>query len=230
MSTAANLPISVVIPNYNDGHRLERLLNQLVKMPFSEILVVDGGSSDASNEIVNRHSNISWLTSSKGRGRQIHMGIAKAKSGIVWVLHADSEPPKSAQREILRILARENVGFGCFPIRFDSQKRILTAFAWFSRFDHPLTTFGDQGFFFRRADYIKTEGIEAWPILEDVVLRRQLKGIGGRVVEKSSLEIMTSSRRYKSRGIVKSQLKNLWILLQYFCGVKPAKLYQSYYQ
>jgi hypothetical protein len=36
------------------------------------------------------------------------------------------------------------------PLRFNSPRPPLRALGWFSRFDSPLTTFGDQAFFARR--------------------------------------------------------------------------------
>ncbi len=231
METAtASLPnISLIIPVYNDGVHLRRLLKQLSGLKFRDIIVVDGGSLDDSRNIARQYQHIKLLECAKGRGRQIAEGLGQARGTYIWILHADSIIPDEALDHIQRTLMREDTILGCFQLRYDVENALLKCFAWLSRFDSPLTTFGDQGFFFRRQDAPGPGVLKAWPLLEDVALRRILLRRHKGKVRKSSLVLTTSARRFARHGILKTQLINGWILLRYFCGMDPEKLFREYY-
>ena len=221
--------ISLVIPVYNDSTYLRRLLNQVTVMNFKDIIVVDGASSDDSCATARQYQTVKLLMCERGRGRQISQGIAHASGEYIWILHADSSIPDGALGQIRRMLIDNNTVLGCFRLRYNVENNLLKSFAWLSRFDSPLTTFGDQGFFFRRQDIPKPEALNAWPLLEDVELRRILLRRKKGKVRKSSLALTTSARRFVHRGILKTQLMNGWILLRYYCGMDPRKLFREYY-
>jgi len=222
--------IGVVIPVSNDAVRLHRLLEQLKHFDLLEIVVVDGGSQDGSQVCAKQFGQTRLIETFKGRGHQIALGVECISADYIWVLHADSVVPDDALREIRNILAHPSICLGCFPIKFDVNHPLLRFFAVFSQFDTPLTTFGDQGFFFRRRDLEVAGGIEPWPLLEDVALRKTLLRSGKAKVRKSALYICTSARRFVRRGMLRTQFKNAWVLLRYFCGVDPQKLYDEYYR
>ena len=79
--------ISVVVPNYNGGATIDATLRSLIDQDYArlEILVVDGGSTDDSLEIVRRHEqHITWWVSEKDRGQShaINKGFARATGDI----------------------------------------------------------------------------------------------------------------------------------------------------
>jgi len=91
-----NLPsISIVVPNYNGGATIETTLRSLIDQdyPHLEILVVDGGSTDHSVEVIRRYErSISWWVSEKdsGQSQAINKGFARAKGEIVnWLCSDD---------------------------------------------------------------------------------------------------------------------------------------------
>jgi len=232
MKTAMLTPpnISLIIPVYNDGVHLRKLLEQVSALKLKQIIVVDGGSLDDSRSVTRKYPHIKLLVCAKGRGRQIAQGLAFAHGEYIWILHADSNVPEGALGQIRNVLMCKDTVLGCFQIRFDVESVLLKCFAWVSRFDSPLTTFGDQGFFFRRQAIPTPDVLKAWPLLEDVALRRILLRQRKGKVRKSSLVLTTSARRFSRHGILKTQLMNGWILLRYFCGVDPKKLFREYYR
>lgn len=221
--------ISVIIPVFNDVKCLDRLLKQLSSFDPHDIVVADGGSQDGSQDCARRYPHVRLVQSARGRGCQIANGIQAAMTDTVWVLHADSIIPAHAFIEIDRILSQAGAAMGCFPIAFDSDKLLLSVFAGLSRFDSPWTTFGDQGFFFRRVDYRNDPPLKKWPILEDVRLRKMLKIRHGGKVVKSSVRLKTSARRFLNKGILRTQIRNAWILLRYHMGASPQTLHRAYY-
>ncbi len=94
--TPGELPsISIIVPNYNGGATIEATLQSLIdqKYPNLEILVVDGGSTDNSVDIIRRYeSEIAWWVSEKDRGQThaINKGFARATGQIVnWLCSDD---------------------------------------------------------------------------------------------------------------------------------------------
>jgi glycosyltransferase involved in cell wall biosynthesis len=86
--------ISIVVPNYNGGATIDATLRSLIDQDYArlEILVVDGGSTDDSLEIIRRHEqHITWWVSEKDKGQShaINKGFARATGEIVNWLGSD---------------------------------------------------------------------------------------------------------------------------------------------
>jgi len=82
------MKISVVTPSFNQGAYLEATLRSLLAQnyPDLELIVIDGGSSDQSVEIIRRYaSSISYWESEKDRGQShaLNKGFAHLH-GEVW--------------------------------------------------------------------------------------------------------------------------------------------------
>ncbi|NEQ65714.1 MAG: glycosyltransferase [Symploca sp. SIO2D2] len=91
--------ISIVVPNYNGGETLELTLQSLIEQnyPKLEILVVDGGSTDNSVEIIKQfEQHITWWLSEKdsGQSNALNKGFAKCTGEIVnWLCSDDLFAP-----------------------------------------------------------------------------------------------------------------------------------------
>ena len=224
--------ISVIIPTYKDDAALEVLLKQLQGLDVFEIIVVDGeGRWTPPNRLANM-DKLQWKTAARGRGPQIAHGLACADGDYFWVLHADSQAAPNSLDEITRILSDPNISLGMFRLNFNRPQWTYHLFEFFARFDTGLTSFGDQGFFFRRDDvgYLWKDLYPALTealILEDVTLRRFLKTRGA--VKKSQLKIGSLPRRFERRGLWLTQIRNAFILIQAAFGASPDVLYKSYY-
>jgi glycosyltransferase involved in cell wall biosynthesis len=86
--------ISIVVPNYNGGATIEATLRSLIDQGYArlEILVVDGGSTDNSLEVIRRYEpHITWWVSEQDRGQSqaINKGFARATGDIVNWLGSD---------------------------------------------------------------------------------------------------------------------------------------------
>ena len=130
--------ISIIIPVYNEEKNLPVLLEHLGTKNsgfISEIIVVDGGSTDATNKIARAHQNVIFIEANKGRAVQMNTGAKIARSEVLYFLHADSFPPENFDRFIL-----EQVKYckkaGCFRMRFDKDHWWLKLMSWFTRFNN----------------------------------------------------------------------------------------------
>jgi len=217
--------ISVIIPTVQPDGALMALLGQLSEMDIFETIIVKSKTTKTAFEV---GQNCTWLTAPKGRGPQIQAGLDAAKGDIIWILHADSIIPENAISEINRIIQKPNLALGCFPLRFDHADLSLKLFAAFSNLPLQLTTFGDQGFFFRRELKNMLPDLTPYPLLEDVILYRALREKGA--IVKADSAITTSANRFKRLGVWQTQWRNAEILWKFRQGVSAKKLYAEYYK
>ncbi len=96
--------ISIVVPNYNGAATLGQTLQSLVdqQYPGLEIIVVDGGSTDGSVDIIRQYErHLTWWVSEKDRGQAhaINKGFAHCTGQIVnWLCSDDLLKPGALHR------------------------------------------------------------------------------------------------------------------------------------
>ncbi len=86
--------ISIIVPSFNQAGYLEATLHSLLDQNDAglEIVVVDGGSTDGSVEIIRRHEeHLAWWVSEPDRGQShaLNKGFAKAKGDWLGWLNSD---------------------------------------------------------------------------------------------------------------------------------------------
>ena len=91
--------ISIIIPSYNQGNFIEETIKSVLDLNYDniEFIVVDGGSTDLSRDIVTtffqqksiktRGLRCHLICSSKGRSKQMNAGANAATGGILYFLH-----------------------------------------------------------------------------------------------------------------------------------------------
>lgn len=178
--------ISVVTPNFNGGAHLEKAIESVfVQQGGSfelEHIIVDGGSTDRSLEIVERHrENIATLISEKDRGPAdaINKGLARAGGDILCWLNADDYYFPGALKRVVETM-RENPGrtiaFGHCPIVDEEGREIRRAITRFKELFYPLSSrfavqcvnyVSQPAMFFRREAFeqagpLRTDMVAAW--------------------------------------------------------------------
>ena len=231
MATAAanGNRLSIIIPVLNEAGRIQAALEplQTLRQNGHEIIVVDGGSQDATRSLcvplVDR-----VLQSPPGRARQMQAGAALASGDILWFLHADSSVPAHADGLICDSLAASNADWGRFDIALDEDHALLRCVAWFMNQRTRLTGIatGDQGIFIRRPLFERIGGFPDVPLMEDIRISRALKRHGQPSRVKTRLG--TSSRRWKKHGIARTILTMWSLRLAHFAGVSPERLARFY--
>ena len=221
--------ISVVIPTLNEAERLPALIAALrAQDPGCEVIVVDGGSSDATPDLA-AAQGARVLASTPGRGQQLRRGAEAAKGEVLLFLHADSVFPADGLAQIEKTLAAAPaVVGGNFRVIFDGNTRFdrwLTGFyAWFRR---RGLYYGDSGIFVRARVYRALGGIRPLAVMEDYDFTRRLERAGPTCCI-AEPPLITSSRRFHGRrpaAIVWGWLK---IHALYHLGVAPARLARLY--
>jgi len=93
------LLVSIVTPSFNQGRFLERTIQSVLEQdhPRTEYIVIDGGSTDNSIEVIKRYqSRINYWISEpdKGQTDAINKGFARAQGGIIaWINSDDTYNP-----------------------------------------------------------------------------------------------------------------------------------------
>src|SRR5215470_14441666 len=98
--------VSVVIPTFNEAGSIARVLEEIPASLVTEVLVVDGGSTDGTREIAAAHDARVIVEPQRGYGRACLTGLAAANEpDIVVFLDGDySDRPRELGRLIDPIL------------------------------------------------------------------------------------------------------------------------------
>lgn len=223
--------ISIIIPVLNEADTIENLLYHLVDCAklqnISEIIVVDGGSTDDTIRIIKKLDlKIKILKSKKGRAKQMNLGAKQAKGDILYFLHADSFPPINYDEFIIAEIKKGN-NAGCFSMQFDSSHWWLLLASWFTQFSWRACRGGDQSQFITTALFEDIGGYnEDYIIYEDNILINELYKRKQFVVINKKLK--TSARLYKKVGVWKLQYHYLTIYIKRWFGASADEILAYY--
>ncbi|MET0624582.1 MAG: TIGR04283 family arsenosugar biosynthesis glycosyltransferase [Pyrinomonadaceae bacterium] len=219
--------LSIIIPTLNEALSIGATLDALLSAAGrAEVIVVDGGSLDATVEVVNGRG-VKLLTSGRGRGRQMHAGACAARGRVLWFLHADTLPSNDCAARITEALSDSSVVGGNFHVIFDGNGSAARFLTWlYPQLRRLGLCYGDSGIFVRREAYERLGGFRDFPIFEDLDLVRRMRK-AGRVAHLSAV-VKTSSRRFEGRSFALTFAR--WSLLQalYWLGVHPRTLGRMY--
>ncbi|WP_137178876.1 TIGR04283 family arsenosugar biosynthesis glycosyltransferase [Roseomonas sp. AR75] len=216
--------LSVVIPALNAARTLPGAVAALGRLP-AEIVVVDGGSTDATAAAA-KERGARLLAAPRGRGVQIAAGVAAAAGPWLLILHADTRLApgwEAAVREAMRNPGRA----GYFRFALDDHspaaRRLERAVAWRCR--KLALPYGDQGLLIHRDLLTSVGGMRPLPLMEDVDLVRRL---GRARLAPLDAAAVTSAERWRREGYLRRSARNLSCLALWFLGVPP-RMIQSVY-
>lgn len=193
-----------------------------------EILVADGGSTDATVAVAEA-AGARVVEAPRGRGSQLAAGAAAASGDWLLFLHADCRPAPGWASAVALFLAApgaaERAGYFAFALDDPSPaaRRLERLVAWRCRL--LRLPYGDQGLLIARSLYQALGGFAAIPLMEDVDLVRR---IGRRRLRPLGVAAVSSARRYCEQGFVFRPLRNLFCLSLYFAGVAPRRIARLY--
>lgn len=221
--------LSIVIPALNAEASLPAVLASLAGLrDAAELVVVDGGSSDATRAIA-LAAGARLVDAPRGRGGQLGAGAAAARAAWLLFLHADTRLGQAAIAAVRSHISdhRNAMRAGYFRFALDdasrAARRLERIVAWRCR--ALALPYGDQGLLVSRALYDAVGGYAAVPLMEDVDLVQRIGR--ARLVELDAPAI-TSAERYRRTGYFRRSARNLCMLGLWFAGVPPRVLARFY--
>ncbi len=240
------MKLSVVIPALNEAERIEVTVRGALDAPHSptlrhaprgsappagagtvpdavEVIVVDGGSSDGTPELA-AAAGARLIRSAPGRARQLDAGARAAGGDALLFLHADTRLPPGWPDAVRDALRDAGVVGGAFRLRFDWRSPAMRFIEWGARLRVALfgLPYGDQALFVRRAALDAIGGVPQQPVLEDLDLVRSLRRRGR--LARLSLPAVTSARRYRAGGPLRTMLRHWRVAAGWALGVDRARL------
>lgn len=221
--------VAIIVPFLNEKKALPLLLAALLRLQPQELIFVDGGSNDGSDEWLRGCSKgqFSVLSSTPGRAQQMNRGASVANSEILLFLHADTLLPDTAMIEV------QQGSWGRFDVRFSDNRHpnslalslVEAMINLRSRLSGVAT--GDQAMFVRRDLFNRVGGFSDIPLMEDVALSKSLKRIHKPYCSRA--KVGTSARRWKENGIWKTVLLMWALRCAYFFGIPAGYLKRFYH-
>lgn len=228
MSAFAPKPLlSVIIPTLNEADHIDSLLTQALQGERVEVIVVDGGSTDATRDRAAAHG-VRLRRCPAGRARQMNRGASLARGELYLFLHADSRLPADYDGIIRRTLADGRVAAGAFSLGIDADSAGLRFIArWANLRSRGLgLPYGDQGLFLTAARFRTCGGFPDLPIMEDVIIVGRLRRAGR--IRTVPERLYTSPRRWQQLGVLRTTLVNQAVLTGFLLGVSPERLSRWY--
>jgi rSAM/selenodomain-associated transferase 2 len=226
------MEISVIIPTFNEELSIAKTLEALSRLiNVSEVIVVDGGSTDLTAKFVKNYTQIKNIQlvemTEANRGKQLHEGTKHASGDIFWFVHPDTRPQQGCAKQIKNVMRYNEVVGGNFDVIFQGETRAAKFMTWL----YPLLrswglSYGDSAFFVRREVYEKIGGFKPIGAFEDLDMYHRLRKQGR--FYHISQTITTSSRRFENRSFALTFAR--WSVFQilYWFKFPPQKLAKYY--
>jgi rSAM/selenodomain-associated transferase 2 len=220
--------LSVVVPMLNEAATIASTLDALRRgASDAEIVVVDGGSIDASVAIA-RPLCDTLIDATRGRALQMNAGARASQGDALAFVHADTIVPSTFAADIASALSDPTVVGGRFDVKLDTTAlpyRVIGAMISIrSRISRTGT--GDQAIFVRRDVFDRLGGFPEFELCEDLEFSRRLKRAGRIACLRT--RVTTSARRWSQDGVVRTVVRMWMIRAMYLMGVPPARLKRMY--
>lgn len=222
------MKLSIVIPALDEAAAIEATLAaaQPVRLRGGEVIVVDGGSRDATRELA-RPLCDRVIESPRGRAVQMNAGAREATGDVLLFLHADTLLPAQAH-DAVRAAIEAGSEWGRFDVVITGADPLLAVVAAFMNARSRLTRIatGDQGLFVTRPAFEAAGRFPEIPLMEDVALARAL----ARRSKPACLRerVVTSGRRWMRHGTLRTIFLMWRLRLEYALGADPRHLARRY--
>ena len=225
-----SVKISIVMPVLNEAATIVHCLQELqsVRGRGVELVVVDGGSADATLQLARPLADC-VLVAPRGRASQMNAGAAVASGNVLWFVHADTRVFEQHETKIAWATAHAWGGrWGRFDVRIDSTDPALALVSWMMNWRSRWTGIatGDQAIFVSRILFERVGGFPDLPLMEDIALSKRLRSVSRPAC--LAPPVLTSARRWEKHGVWRTIVLMWCLRAAYFFGVPATKLARLY--
>jgi rSAM/selenodomain-associated transferase 2 len=216
--------LAIVVPTLNEAAGIRAALEALapLRRRGHEVIVVDGGSTDATAELA-RPLCDQLVSSERGRATQMNAGARAAHARALLFLHADTRLPPEADALIRKAL--QSHVWGRFDVEIDGRHPLLKIVACAMNLRSRLTGIatGDHAIFVRSDAF---PGFPEIALMEDIAFSRLMKRAGRPACVRE--RATTSGRRWEAHGVLRTIILMWRLRLLYALGVTPQRLARDY--
>ena len=219
--------VAIIIPALNES----ALGSALRRLPSAadEIIVAHAGDP-VTLESLRTHdlsAAVRTVQAPRGRALQMNQGAAAARADVLLFLHADTELSTTAIDEV-RTAIDSGALWGWFDVRLTGRHPLLRVVERMMNGRAHLSGIatGDQAIFVRRDVFQLLGGYARIELMEDIELCTRLKWFGRPARLRST--VVTSSRRWETRGVVRTIFLMWGLRALYALGVSPRRLARWY--
>lgn len=229
--------VSIIVPVLNEAALIGRAVDALLAQPGPhEVIVVDGGSSDGTPDVVARSgARLARLPPHvpPGLGNQINQGAGESRGDILVFLHCDVTLPPDGVERIVEACADPRIVGGGFVPAFigpaPASERLMLkavervwqtrtrAFGWFA---------GDTAPFVRTGLFRRSGGYPTTVFAPDWDFAARLRALGPRAVIAGPVGV--DARRHVFNGVLKTLCVTGVIEALYWLGADRARLRRIY--
>ncbi len=201
--------ISVIIPTLNEESQIQETINSAQQTTDVEIIVVDGGSDDATLKYCTAADVV--LNAPRGRAAQQNAGANAATGDILQFLHADCRLETGCLDAARAACEADDCVGGCYQQFIDAEGSKYRALEWGNalRVRSRKLAYGDQGIFVKAEVFRRLGGFPDLPLMEDLFFMKRLRRAGRFVLLNQRIRV--SARRWQQRGVVRQTATN-WTL------------------
>ncbi len=222
------MSVGIVIPTLNEERHLPGILADLARLDVArDVVVVDGGSEDATVEVAAR-AGVRLLRAPRGRAAQMNAGAGVVTGEWLCFLHADVRMPADARAALREAVERPGVEAAVWKLAVEGAGvwlRLVEAGALLRDRLGGLP-YGDQGFLLRRSLFGAVGGFPSVPLMEDIALVRAVRRRAR--IARLPAALVASGRRWRREGRYRAWIRNALLVAAYLAGAPPERLARWY--